>query len=179
MLSRFLGSFIRSATENIASDLLVGGIRAMTASVSEIVQPIWTGAWYLLEFARFFLQVNLRAIEACQPNHPSTETLRRHQESKSFDWNRTRVVNLAQGLTDVASVKADIYLTIIDCTRTAWALTLSQSICDDIWAIDHALDAELRGPGWLSRAEEHGSIVECNQITRRQGRRRSAGLLCS
>lgn len=42
VLSRFLGSFVRGATENIGSDLLVGGIRALTASVSEIVQPIWT-----------------------------------------------------------------------------------------------------------------------------------------
>ena len=79
VLSQFLGSFVRSATENIGSDVLVGGIRALTASVSEIVQPIWTGAWYLLtlwvifelrselaEFARIFLQVCLRAIEACQ-----------------------------------------------------------------------------------------------------------------
>lgn len=79
VLSRFLGSFVRGATENIGSDLVVGGIRALTASVSEIVQPIWTGTWYLLtlwvifelrfelaEFARVFLQVCLRVIEVCQ-----------------------------------------------------------------------------------------------------------------
>eukprot|EP00434_Breviolum_minutum_P045769 symbB.v1.2.041102.t1/scaffold7825.1/size10313/1 len=70
----------------------------------------------------------------------------------------------AQGLTDVASLRADIPDNhrlhpdrMAPDTFPIWG-----SICDDIWAIDHAqdeFDAELRGPGWLSRAEE--AWVDC------------------
>ena len=70
----------------------------------------------------------------------------------------------AQGLTDVASLRADMpdNHRLHPDRMAPDTLPIWGSICDDIWAIDHAqdeFDAELRGPGWLSRAEE--AWVDC------------------